>query len=357
MTLKNTYNQIALTLVASMVMPVLALAAGTPTITLDGVTNINEHNATVIVSYDSGGNDYAFFRDTPTVFVEYTNIKTGEALLSAYASQSGVFRTNSFGVYDLEKATAYSYRGVLKFESKTFYTEPKTFTTKGKVAVVQDTTPSPTTPTKDTTIGTIPGVDSVTTLGTKIVANAKSTIMTGGATHKNGVVIVVTNEQARTSVGDTFTYTIQYQNTNKDSLKNAELLIKLPEQYEFVKSSFDMDYNERDNTVTYIAGRVANGTVKTVTFTARAIGDGTTEVQTTATLFYEGGKISASDRDSFHGGSKSILGASVFGAGFFPQTLGGWMAILIVIVVIIIIARRYTTVPVSQPNIQDQKTA
>jgi hypothetical protein len=352
MTLKNTYKYITRAMIAVFAMPVVVMAAGIPTITLDGVTEVNEHTATVVVSYDSGGNDYSFFREAPTVFVEYTNTKTDEKLLSAYSSQSMAFRTNSFGLYDLEKDTTYSYRGVLKYEGETVYTSKKTFTTKGKV--VPKTT---TTITSTNTIGTIPGTTVVTDLGSKIVADAKSKVMTGGATHKNGVAIGITNEQARTAARDTFTYTVTYQNTNKESLKNAELVIELPEQYEFVTSSLDMDYNERDNTVTYNIGRVASQVIKSVTFTARAIGDGNGEIRTTATLVYEGGSISASDRDSYQGGSKSVLGASVFGAGFFPQTLGGWLAIIILIALIIIVARRYTTAPVVQPQPQPQKTA
>lgn len=349
MTLKNTYKFIAVALMA-VLAPVATMAfTGTPTISLNGASDIGNTYATITVMYDSHDAVYEY-NEQPVVYVEYTNTKTGDMLISAYGSESYGVRAHPFGLYDLEKGTQYSYRGVMKYSGNVYKTATQTFTTAGV-----EKTPSVPVVTKTTeVINTTPIVITDTT--TKIVAKAKSSIMTGGATHKNGVAIAITDEQARTSVGDSFTFTVQYQNTNKDSLKNGELVIQLPEQYEFVKSSFDMDYNEHDNTVTYIAGRVPNGVVKTVTFTARAIGDGSGEVKTTATLFYEGGSISASDRDSFHGDSKSALGASVFGAGFFPQTMVGWIVILLIITSIIIIARRYMTAPVVSPE-SSQKAA
>ena len=335
MTLKNTYNQITLAVIAILAMPVLAMAfTGTPTITLNGVSDVGETYATAMVTYNS--NDAVYTNsEEPVTYVEYMNVVTGELLVTPFGYESYGNRSHSFGIFDLEKDTQYMYRGVMKYAGQVVKTNAQTFTTTGKKPIPKPT-PDPKTP------GTIP-VDPliIKDTTTKIVEKAKSKIMTAGATHKNGVAISISDEQARTSVGDVMTFTIQYENINKESLKNAELVIELPEQYEFVKSSSDMDYNEHDNTVTYIAGRVAAGTIKTVTFTARAIGDGSSEVRTTATLFYEGGTISASDRDSYHGGSKSVLGASVFGAGFFPQTLWGWLAIIILIAVIIIVARRY----------------
>jgi hypothetical protein len=229
----------------------------------------------------------------------------------------------------------------MKYNGGIYRTPAKTFTTKSKNSSSTNSNQTSTDTTAETKSNSFDIGVAANSLANKASASAKSKIMTGGATHKNGLAISISDEQARTTVGDTFTFTVKYENLTSQSLRNTELIIKLPEQYEFVKSSFDMDYNERDNTVTYISGRVAPKTLKTVTFTARAIGDGNADVKTTATLFYEGGNISASDRDSFHGGSKSYLGASVFGAGFFPQTLGGWLAIIILIVVIIIVARRY----------------
>lgn len=348
MTNNYTYKRIVLAVVGLLAMPVFAMAfSGTPKITLEGVSDVGNTYATVTIFYDSNGSVYRNSEE-PMIHIEYTDTTTGETLITPFGTASQGSRPYSFGIFNLERDTTYSYRAIMKYDGKIVQTGSQRFTTKGAVTVKEPKTNTTTTGTKTTTstttsgsIGTIPGVQPVVDASSKVATGAKSTVMTGGATHKNGVALAITDEQARTSVGDTFTYTISFLNSNKESLKNAELVVKLPEQYEFVKSSFDMEYNEHDNTVSYVVGRVPNGTVKKVTFIARAIGDGKGEVRTTATLYYEGGTISASDRDHFNGGSKSVLGASVFGAGFFPQTLLGWIAIVILIAVIIIVARRY----------------
>ncbi len=339
MTLKNTYNSLVLAVIAILAMPVLAMAAsGMPVFTSNGVSDVQQYQATVMTTFNSGEAVYNY-GELPILYVEYMNTVTDTIMISPYNDQEPGTRNNTFTLYHLDAGTQYSYQVVMKYNGSTYRSPAKTFTTRGVVKTTYTPDTAPGTNGTDSTVITVPNVTKPVT--TKVVDAAKNTVMTGGATHKNGVAISITDEQARTSVDDSFTFTVKYQNTNSKSLQNAELVIKLPEQYEFVRSTFDMEYNEHDNTVSYIVGRVAPGALKTVTFTARAIGDESTEVKTTATLFYEGGTISASDRDSFHGGSKSVLGASVFGAGFFPQTLWGWLAIIILITVIIIVARRY----------------
>ena len=319
--------------------PVLAMAAsGMPVFTSNGVSDVQQYQATVMTSFNSAGAVYTY-SELPVLYVEYMNTTTSVVMISPYNKQEPGTQNNTFTLYHLDPSTQYSYQVVMKYNGGTYRTPAKAFTTYGQVKTVYTLGTTPGTNGSNSTVVTIPNITKPVT--TKVIDAAKNTVMTGGATHKNGVAISISDEQARTNINDSVTFTVKYQNTNSKSLQNAELVIQLPEQYEFVRSSFDMDYNERDNTVSYIAGRVAPGALKTVTFTARAIGDGTTEVKTTATLFYEGGTISASDRDSYHGGSKSVLGASVFGAGFFPQTLWGWIAIIILITVIIVMARRY----------------
>ena len=343
MTIKNTYKLIAIALMAVLV-PTFAMAFdGSPKISLVGATSITNTNAVVVLTYDSNDASYDAFTEQPISYVEYKNTDTDESFMSSYNTESPGVHTHSIAIYDLASNTQYSYRAVVKYSGGFIKTGYKTFTTTGASKSSSSSTTTTTT-TSDTTTNSSSVIDLpkvASTVASSALASAKSTVMTGGGTHKNGVGISITDDQARTSVGDTFTYTIKYQNTNTTSLQNAELDIQLPEQYEFVKSSLDLNYNQNDNTVSYSIGRIASGALKTVTFTARAIGDGNGEIKTTATLYYEGGSISATDRDSFNGGSKSVLGASVFGAGFFPQTFGGWALIIILIIVIIVVARRY----------------
>jgi uncharacterized repeat protein (TIGR01451 family) len=347
MTTNNTYKLIAIALMA-VLMPAFAMAShgNTPQVSLIGTAVINTTSAAINYNYDSNGTN----ENLILTYIEYKNMNSGEIMVSSTNTESLGVQNHSVAIYNLDPNTEYNYRAVVKYSDGFIKTGWKTFTTQGgSMPYAYNTTNTSTvitTNSSDTSTSTstsnvidIPKVAS--TAASSALAAAKSTVMTGGGTHKDGVALSITDDQARTSVDDTFTYTIKYQNTNLTSLQNAELDIQLPEQYEFIKSSSDLNYNDSDNTLSYRIGRIAPNALKTVTFTARAIGDGNGEVKTTATLYYEGGSISATDRDSFHGGSKSVLGASVFGAGFFPQTLGGWALILILIIVIVVVARRY----------------
>lgn len=340
--IKNTYKFIAVALMA-LVLPTFAMAfSGTPKISMEGANRVYTTKVVILMTYDSNTASYNTTDEYPVTYIEYTNLDTDQTLITYTNSEAPGKRTHTYAIYKLQPNTEYSYRGVLKYENRIVKTEEQTFKTASTDYPVYGSTNSGTTSgTTTTTTTTNTSVATVPKVVSNLETSVKNSVMTGGGTFKDGVGISITNEQARTSIDDTFTYTVKYQNTKLTSINNAELVIQLPEQYEFVKSSVEMDYNERDNTVSYTIGRVAANTLKTVTFTARAIGDGKTEVRTTATLFYEGGSISATDRDAFNGGAKSVLGASVFGAGFFPQTFVGWVAILLLIAAIIIIARRY----------------
>lgn len=335
-----------------------SFADGRPTIELIGASRIGSGMADVAVSYELATAEYSNDKK-PFVYIEYTNTKTDEASVTNHFYESMGDRTTMFTLSGLSRGTKYSYRAVMKYDGRTYRTDSKTFTTAG--ATVSSTTTSNTstnTTTSSNTSSTIklPTLGSVANVAAPVAKKVENAIYTAGSNHSNGVAIGITDEQARVSVGDTIDFTVQYQNTRTTSLQNAELAIELPEEYEFIRSKSDFDYDERTNVITLPIGRIApDGKIHSVTFTARAIGDGDREVRTTATLFHESGKISASDRDAFHGGSKSVLGASVFGAGFFPQTFVGWLLIIFLITILIIAARRYVK-PIPQPQVV-QKTA
>ena len=325
--------------------------SGTPNISLMGASGIQNTMAIVTVMYDSQNASYGYGH-YPMVYFEYENQMTGDTAITTPVPENLGSRVTAATLYHLNQATTYQYRAVMKYNGKTYKTAWKTFTTHGVVTVASAGTPSDplgATPTNEpiATLPTNPVTASKATA--KIASSVKSSIYTAGSNHANGVAIGITDTQARVSQDDIIEFTVQYQNTRTTSLMNTELAVVLPEEYEYVSSKSDFQYDESSNTITLPIGRIASGgAVKSVTFKARAIGDTNRDVKTTATLYYEGGKISASDRDAYHGGSKSVLGASVFGAGFFPQTLFGWVLIILLITVVIIAARRYTK-PAPQP--------
>jgi hypothetical protein len=390
MKIKNAFTFITVLALGALLAPLAAFASvstttasGMPSFSLIGVSNVVATRATVSVMYDSTGASYDYAH-RPLIGISYTNLSTGETAISDMNFMSSGSETSRYTLYDLVPGTRYSYRAILKYGGMTYSTSDQTFTTKG--GYVSTSTSSSSTTGSSSVVSTT-GSGTTTVGGSTITASSASTnsisstgstnvldvlpsfgtssksstsslsnkVFTAGSVHKNGVALLITDEQARVNRLDTVTYTIKYQNTRSTSLKDTEINIQLPKQYEFVKSSIDGDYNADQNVVTFSIGRVAPDTLKSFTMTARAIGDGNQEVDTTATLTYDGGSVSATDRTEYSSGSKSVLGASVFGAGFFPQTLGGWVLVIILIAVLVIVARRYMTAPV-QPA-QPQKTA
>lgn len=377
MKIKNAFTYITVLALGALLAPLAAFAStptGMPTFSATGVGSVTTFGARVYVIFDQNNASYDS-NHRPLLGVSYTNTQTGETGVTDLNPQpmSGGVNQTKFDLYKLSPGTKYSYRVIMNYNGTTYSTSDQWFVTKSSYASsstssasssssVSTTTPSgggvvatsTTSSSSTTSSGGIINVLSSAT-GDSVATSVKNKVFTAGSVHKNGVALLITDEQARVNRLDTITYTIKYQNTRSTSLKDAEINIQLPKQYEFIKSSIDGDYDADHNIVTFSIGRIAPDTLKSFTMTARAIGEGNQEVETTATLTYEGGSLSATDRTEYSSGSKSVLGASVFGAGFFPQTLGGWVLVIILIAVLVIVARRYMTAPV-QPA-QPQTTA
>jgi hypothetical protein len=351
MKLLNTLKYIAILTLGAVLMPALAMASGVPQFSLSGVQNIMRTSATVYVSYN-GSNAGVDATHRPIVLVNYTNTATGVAAQSSYNLGSSGTQVYEFPLNDLTPGATYTYRAVVTYNGMNYATADQTFTTKNTNPSTSSG-PSATNNSEEDAVWQKPSISWLTDLfrgAESVPSKVASKIATGGAIHKNNVGLSIANEQATVERMDSFTYTIKYENLNTVSLKNAKIVVALPEQYEFVKSSFDADYNREDNTVTFVIGRVASNTLESLSFKTRAIGEGNKQVETKVTLSYDGGTLTTVDRDSYDSGSKSVLGASVFGAGFFPQTLGGWMLIIVFILILVIIARRYMNAPAPKPE-------
>lgn len=327
-----------------------AYATGTPSVETIGASRIANNYAEATIQFNVNNANWSR-GNSPLISIEYKNMITGVSnSTNVFYQDATENHVITWTLYSLQGGTNYQYRAVMKYAGHTYRSDWDTFTTTGGVVVAQTTNTTGTTATTNTTT-TSSAATTVSSSVNKLTASAESAIYTAGSNHANGVAIGITDAQARVAQDDVITFTVQYQNTRTTSLMNSELAIQLPEEYEYVSSKSDFQYDDSSNVITLPIGRIASGgAIRTVSFKARAIGTNSRDIKTTATLYYEGGKIAASDRDAFHGGSKSILGASVFGAGFFPQTMVGWLLIVFLITVLIVAARRY----IKQPALQAQ---
>lgn len=324
-----------------------SVPTGSPTISLAGIQGITDNEATISLAYDSRNAQYNW-NAQPKVSVTYTNVATGLSLTSASVGESIGSRTTTIRLRELEPNTKYSYKAVMYYAGQRQETSEQLFTTK-KQGVSLFTTTSGTTTGSSTITPIVIGLSAnpttiAKTVGVnKVTSNLESIVKTGGYGTKNGISLAITDSHARVVDGDTFDYVIQYHNATTKALRTARIVVQLPDQYTFDAGDGNTVYSNNDNVVTIYLGSIAAQESGEVTFKAKAIGGENKGVQTKAMLVYTGGSVSAIDRDTYVGGSQGVLGATVFGSGFFPQTFFGWLVIIIILVILMIVARRYMT--------------
>ena len=343
-----------LAVISLIAMPFLAAAytapTGTPSIYMVGVKDVTSTSAVVQLSFSQNNATYTWGQE-PEMTVRYTSLTTGQVFIT---QQQGVLMGNrlmSFQITNLQPNASYSYVGLMQYNGMTWNTNMGNFITLSATVASSGTTTSTSSSSGNsntvvsiptpTVVNLDPAFKSIGNFFSNVKQDAQNAVVTGGATTKNGVTLSITNAAARVNQGDVVEYKVEYLNTNKKDLQNGSLVIALPPQYAFQESSFSAATNANDNTVTFAVGRIPAGTTKTISFTVKAIGDGSGTLSTMATLSYRGGSVSATDHDSYQGNTQSVLGASVFGAGFFPQTFTGWLLIVLLLGLIVYIARRY----------------
>ncbi len=335
---------------------------GSPTFELGGVEAVFANEATIQVLFDSKNAQYQW-SSQPKISVSYTEIANGTAYTTLAVGQSVGARTTTFTLRELKPNTKYAYKAVMTYAGVRQETLEKTFTTKNAsvINVLNSTTTTATATTNNSFInlftgsGTVQGDASVSKAvgANKVASNLESIVKTGGYGSKNGVSLAITDSHARVVDGDTFEYTIQYHNENNKILRLSRIVVQLPDQYAFVNGDGNTVYSENDNVVTIYIGSIQPYESGTIVFKAKAVGGASEGVETKAMLVYTGGSVSATDRDTFVGGAQGVLGATVFGSGFFPQTFFGWLVIIVILLIIMIVARRYMK-PAPLPEIRER---
>ncbi len=160
----------------------------------------------------------------------------------------------------------------------------------------------------------------------------------------------VENIYDRMCIGGEMNYTVTYKNVSNQTLQNAVLRINHPKELTFINSSRG-DYEVVDRTVTIALGDIPVGGTGTVQVSARVNSSaviGNLAV-TTATVVYTNTTTRAQEDAIAYSlitvsndcPTNNNLGASAFGlSSFFPQTLLGWLLLILVILALIVIGRQ-----------------
>ncbi len=183
---------------------------------------------------------------------------------------------------------------------------------------------------------TTPGVDNG---GPVIITRV---VGTGGGS----AFVSLSIDDATQSVGpgDFLVYTINYQNISGVNLNNATLNVILPTGVTFRQSS--QGVLTTSNNVTAVLGTLTPGQQGVITIQAIADASVLTgnNLLATATLaFTTPSKAQdtaiAYDLDSIR--SNNLGGLALFGTGFWPNSLLGWIILLLLILILILIARYF----------------
>jgi hypothetical protein len=179
--------------------------------------------------------------------------------------------------------------------------------------------------------------------GNTLVFTANGTGTTGVTSNKSLMLNITTNTET-ISKNNNVTYLVTFKNINSSNIDNTKITVQLPREIDFVNSNFGKAGN--NNTVTFDAGTMVPGQIGSITIdgklNSKAQDDGAIVV-TTAVMSYD---MNGVNKDEIayvanHVSLSSGLEANaLFGAGFLPSTLLGWLLLILVIAGLVVVGRK-----------------
>lgn len=182
------------------------------------------------------------------------------------------------------------------------------------------------------------------------------TTTTGGSTQPPIIVgggsgtmirLTITNEQDSVSAGEDLVYDVTWENISGRTLRDLLLEINFPEGLQITDID-DGDIDRRANSVIVEIPELLNreeGETSVEVTVRGGFRDGD-PVVARAILAFENPinqaqeNAIAYDSDEFDSDG-SLLGAFLFGAGFFPTSLAGWLLIILLIILLMLLVRHY----------------
>ncbi|MCC6520456.1 fibronectin type III domain-containing protein [Candidatus Nomurabacteria bacterium] len=168
---------------------------------------------------------------------------------------------------------------------------------------------------------------------------------TGTGTGSTNLMLEIKNKYKVACAGDSLDYEITYKNLSKKTLTDAVIQIHLPKELKFVRAT-DGSYDSKDYTLTIALGTLAPDATGTHFMQVKATEEtkDTTVVsgtlQVTMPDKVQDSIIAYDISDDATCATNGLGAAALFGAGFFPQTLGGWLLLILIILLIIVAVRQ-----------------
>ena len=280
--------------------------------------------ATNVVAYSARLNGVVMGASGQGNIQVYFEYGTSQALglQTSMLSVVGMSMNNYFDTIYTSPNTTYYYRIDAIVNGATYFGSTTSFTTP------------------DSTLTDTPPTDTTTT------NNHYTTNNYGGSGSGSDLVLLkITDNTDTVNSGDNVNYIVTYQNTSVYKLKNSTITVLLPNGFQFKQSSNGVYSN--NNTIMYSIGDIAAGYQGMITISGVANGNISSNdmFMATATLAFNtraAGQNSAVAYDVDNSSGFNAFGAfALFGAGFFPDTLLGWIFLIGLIIILILIARYY----------------
>ena len=185
-----------------------------------------------------------------------------------------------------------------------------------------------------------------------VVSNTNTT--TGGTSRPSLVFLTVSRDGETIGRGDTVEYVVNYKNVSSKNLQNIVLQILIPREFQFMETSRGY-FSTADSTVVVNVGNLNPQEEGSVSVTVKVTTDAQLGkiVVVTANLAYTviDNNNNNSTQEEVFAYSKNTIEedngqiqqgalAFLFGGGFLPNSLLGWLLLILLIVLLILAARK-----------------
>lgn len=247
------------------------------------------------------------------------------------SGQSNPFSQSLINV--LQTNTTYFYRAVVSNQYGISRGDIVTFRTNGFIPTTPNT-PNPSITYRETTL--------VTNTSTNTNNN-----FTGGISRPSLIFLTISGNNEISGIGGTKQYIVNYKNVSGEYLGNVVVTVSMPNELQFVQTTRG-DYSQLNNTVVANIGNLAPQEEGSIMVEARTVA--TAEIgkiivvtaHAVYTILRENAQeeVFAYSKNTIGNNvGGSIAGAAIFGGGFLPDTLAGWLLMLLIILLVVLAAK------------------
>lgn len=202
-------------------------------------------------------------------------------------------------------------------------------------------------PAPTTVVYTQPATTQSTTNNNVLGTTIHSPKVNGIKTTTNTVATTASSNVPGICPSDTVNYTLNYANTTTGTITNAIMIVSMPAEIDYVSSTAQANYNNRNRTVTIFIGTLEKGQSGIVYLqgTANRATSGTSTISTRVDFTFNKADGTNATTTNFviHSGTNcgNALAGSAIGAGFLPTSFGGWLLLAIILCAVIFIVQKF----------------